>query len=58
MTDRKKGSRAYAVFIAVLVILLFLAVALFIYGSVTNGLPPPQLPGKGHLALGTTLRHG
>ena len=49
---------AYHVFIAVLVVLLLLAVALFVYGSVTNGVIRPQLPGKGLFALGTILHHG
>ncbi len=49
---------AYHIFIAVLVVLLILAVALFVYGSATNGVIRPQLPGKGLFALGTSLRHG
>ena len=49
---------AYHVFIAVLVVLLILAVALFVYGSATNGVIRPQLPGKGLFALGTSLHHG
>ena len=49
---------AYHIFIAVLVVLLFFAIALFIYGSATNGVIRPQLPGKGLFALGTGLRHG
>ena len=49
---------AYHVFIAVLVVLLILAVALFVYGSATNGVIRPQLPGKGLFALGTILHHG
>ncbi len=54
----KKGSCYFAVYIAVLVILLILAMALFVYGSATNGLPRPQLPGHSTLAWGTTLHHG
>ena len=54
---RRKPS-AYSVFIAVLTVLLILAIALFIYGSATNGIIRPQLPGKGLFALGTILRHG
>ena len=49
---------AYHLFIAVLVVLLILAVALFVYGSATNGIIRPQLPGKGLFALRTILRHG
>lgn len=48
----------YHVFIIVLVVLLLLAIALFVYGSATNGVIRPQLPGKGLFALGTSLRHG
>ena len=55
MTRKPSG---YHIFIAVLVVLLLLAVALFIYGSATNGVIRPQLPGKGLFALGTSLRHG
>ena len=54
---RRKPS-AYSVFIAVLTVLLILAIALFIYGSTTNGIPQPHLPGKGVFALGTIIRHG
>lgn len=49
---------AYHLFIAVLVVLLILAIALFIYGSATNGIIRPQLPGKGLFAMGTIPRHG
>ena len=49
---------AYHIFIAVLVVLLILSVALFVYGSATNGVIRPQLPGKGLFALGASLRHG
>nr|MBR4282066.1 hypothetical protein [Clostridia bacterium] len=49
---------AYQVFIAVLVVLLILAIALFIYGSATNGLIRPQMPMKGLFAPGTILCHG
>ena len=48
----------YHIFIAVLTVLLMLAVALFIYGSVTNGMIRPQLPGKGAFALGTSPSYG
>ncbi len=58
MADRKRGSRAYAMFITALVILLILAIALFVYGSMTNGLPQPHLPGRGLFALGTIPHHG
>lgn len=49
---------AYHMFIAVLVVLLILAIALFIYGSATNGLIRPQVPMKGFFSPGTILRHG
>ena len=55
MTRKPSG---YHIFIAVLVVLLLLAVALFVYGSATNGVIRPQLPGRGIFALGTILRHG
>ncbi len=49
---------AYSIFIVIMAVLLILAIALFIYGSATNGLPQPRLPGKGVFALGTIIRHG
>lgn len=49
---------AYSIFIAVLVVLLILAIALFIYGSMTNSLPQPRLPGQSRYALGAIMRHG
>lgn len=54
----RKGSRRFALFISVMVILLILCIALFIYGSMTNGIPRPSIPGAGRFALGTTLSHG
>ena len=54
----KKKSRGFAVFITVLVILLIGAIALFVYGSSTNGIPQPKLPGQGVFALRTILHHG
>ena len=53
----RKQDHGFAIFIAVLVILLILAIALFVYGSMTNGLIQPRLPGKGIFALGTVYPH-
>lgn len=58
MAPKHRKPSAYAVFITVLVILLILCMALFIYGSMTNGIPQPRLPGKGVFALGTIMYHG
>ena len=58
MAAKKPQRDGFPVLIAVLVILLILAVALFVYGSMTNGISQPRLPGKGVFALGTTLLHG
>ena len=58
MAAKKPAKNGFAVLITVLVILLMLAIALFIYGSMTNGIPQPKLPGKGIFALGTKLLHG
>ena len=58
MAVNKRRSRGFAIYIAVLVVLLILAVALFIYGSVTNGVTRPQLPGQFLFAHGTMLYHG
>ena len=55
MTRKPSG---YHIFIAVLVVLLLLAIALFIYGSATNGLPKPVLPGQGRFAMRMIMRHG
>ena len=49
---------AYSIFIAVLVVLLLGAIALFIYGSMNNSLPQPVLLGKRPFALGMIMRHG
>ncbi len=56
MKDRK-DSRRFALFIAVLAVLLAMAVWLFGYGSMTNGLPQPSLPGGRPSAQGT-VHHG
>ena len=58
MADKKRESRGFAIFISVLVILLMLAIALFVYGSITNGLPQPRLPGQSIFALRTICWHG
>ena len=58
MADKKRRNLGFTIFITVLVILLILAIALFVYGSMTNGIPQPKLPGKGIFALGTMMLHG
>lgn len=58
MADKKRRNRGFAIFIAVLVILLMLAIALFVYGSMNNGLPQPRLPGQSIFALRTMCWHG
>ena len=58
MAGKAKKTCGFSVFIAVLVILLILAIALFVYGSMTNGIPQPRLPGIHVFAQGTMLRHG
>lgn len=57
MAGKKKKSRAFSLFMTVIVILLILSIALFVYGSMNNGLPQPQLPGKFRFALGTMPLH-
>ncbi len=54
----KKSNRGYAIFMGVMIVLLMLCIALFVYGSMTNGIPRPVLPGTGHFALGTMHPHG
>lgn len=58
MARKPRKPSAYSIFIAVLVVLLICAFALFIYGSATNGLPRPVLPGQGRFALGTIMLYG
>ena len=58
MSARKSPDRGYRIFLTVLIILLGLAVALFIYGSATNGISQPRLPGKGVFAMRAMLHHG
>lgn len=55
MAGKQKKSKSFSLFITVMVILLLLSIALFVYGSMNNGLPQPRLPGKGVFALGTML---
>ena len=58
MAAKKRAKDCFPMLITVLVILLILAIALFVYGSMTNGIPHPRLPGKGVFALGTMWQHG
>ena len=58
MAGKQKKSRGYALLMTVLVILLILAIALFVYGSMNNGVPQPRLPGMNVFAQGMMLRHG
>ena len=58
MAHKHRKPSAYSIFIAILVVLLVFAIALFIYGSTTNGLPKPVLPGQGRFAMGMIMRHG
>lgn len=59
MAAKQRKSRGFAIFITVLVILLMGAVALFIYGSMNNGLVAPRLrPNLNGLSLGAFFRHG
>ncbi len=59
MADKKRKSRGFAIFITVLVILLIGAMALFVYGSMNNGIVAPRLrPNLNGAILETMLRHG
>ena len=58
MARKKPFWNGYTVFMTVMVILLILAIALFVYGSTTNGLAVPHLPGKGLFAWGIIRPHG
>ena len=58
MADKKRSSRGFTLLIAVLLVLLIGAIALFVYGSMTHAIPRPQLPGKGVFALRTIYPHG
>jgi len=59
MSGKKQQGRGFAIFIALLVILLMGAVALFIYGSMNNGVVAPRLrPNLNGCILGTMLQHG
>lgn len=58
MAAKQKKSRGYTIFMAVMIVLLILAIALFVYGSMHNGIIQPRLPGKGFFAWGATLLHG
>lgn len=54
----KKKNRGFTLLMIVLFILLGLAIALFVYGSMNNGIQAPKLPGKGVFALRTMHPHG
>lgn len=58
MADKRRKPSAFAIFIGILVVLLMLAIALFVYGSMTNGIPRPVLPGRSVFALRTIMYHG
>ena len=58
MAGKQRKSKGFAILIAILTLLLIGAVALFVYGSMTNTLPMPQLPGKGIFAQRMLLQHG
>lgn len=58
MANKKRGNRGFAIFMTVLVVLLILAIALFVYGSMNNGLPQPRLPGQSMFALRMMRWHG
>ncbi|MBQ4580700.1 MAG: hypothetical protein IJA83_08565 [Clostridia bacterium] len=57
MAENKRKSRGFAIFIAVLVVLLIGAIALFVYGSMNNGVVAPRLRPNLN-GLGMLLRHG
>ena len=54
----KKKNHGFTILMFVLFILLGLAIALFVYGSMNNGIRAPKLPGKGVFALWTIQPHG
>lgn len=58
MAGKHRKPSAFSIYIAVLVVLLIFAIALFIYGSTTNVLPQPVLPGKRPFALGMIMLYG
>ncbi len=51
MAGERRSSRGFALCMLVLAVIAALGVALIIYGSATNGLPVPRLPGKGNFAM-------
>lgn len=57
MAEKKRKNRGFAVFITVLVILLLGAIALFVYGSMHNGVIAPRLRPNLN-GLGMILPHG
>lgn len=58
MAGKQRSSSGFAIFITLLVILLLGAIALFIYGSMNNGVVHPRLPGLNGFAQGMMLHHG
>ena len=57
MAENKRKGRGFAIYIAVLVVLLLGAIALFVYGSMHNGVVAPRLRPNLN-GLGMILRHG
>ena len=58
MAGKHRKPSPFSIYIAVLEVLQVFAIALFIYGSATNGLPQPVLPGKRPFALGMIMLYG
>ena len=57
MAENKRKGRGFAIYITVLVVLLLGAIALFVYGSMHNGVVAPRLRPNLN-GLGMILRHG
>ncbi len=58
MSRKRRFSPGYALCMAILALIALAGVALILYGSASNGVPVPRLPGSGHFAAAKGLLHG
>ena len=58
MARPSRPGKGYRIFMILLLALLLACIALFVYGSVHNGLTQPSLPGQGVFAMEGVICHG
>ncbi|MGN0794423.1 MAG: hypothetical protein ACI4MG_08150 [Aristaeellaceae bacterium] len=58
MAKKEPAHPLYAVFMALMILILLTGLFLMIYGSMNNGIPVPPRPGNPSWALAERLIHG